>query len=116
MLLVFVLLLPSFSFVTFAGSPITEEPVEIFNPDEESDTSSEPESIEILNRRARNVKHFRHEDGTIEAIIYGYAVHRQDEDGNWQDIDNRLILLMAIQHIIQPMITAFALPIRESVN
>lgn len=98
MLLVFVLLLPSFSFVTFAGSPITEsmgmdteEPVEIFNPDEESDTSSEPESIEILNRRARNVKHFRHEDGTIEAIIYGYAVHRQDEDGNWQDIDNRLI-------------------------
>ena len=75
MLLVFVLLLPSFSFVTFAGSPITEsmgmdteEPVEIFNPDEESDTSSEPESIEILNRRARNVKHFRHEDGTIEAI------------------------------------------------
>ena len=124
MLLVFVLLLPSFSFVTFAGSPITEsmgmdteEPVEIFNPDEESDTSSEPESIEILNRRARNVKHFRHEDGTIEAIIYGYAVHRQDEDGNWQDIDNRLIdSANGNTTYYKPMITAFALPIRESVN
>lgn len=96
MFLVFVLLLPSFSFVTVADSPITEsigvhaeEPVEIIKPDEETNTSSGPESIEILNRRARNVKHFRHEDGTIEAIIYGYAVHRQDEDGNWQDIDNR---------------------------
>ena len=45
---------------------------------------------EIKERREENVKHFRREDGTAEAIVYGYAVHRKDENGVWQDIDNRL--------------------------
>lgn len=99
-LFTFALLFTSFSYVIVAETSFSnstdsstlesEQQIELLAPDEEFGTSTEPESIEILDRRDRNVKHFRHEDGSIEAIIYGYAVHRQDEDGNWQDIDNRL--------------------------
>lgn len=99
-LFTFALLFTSFSYVIVAETSLSnstdstasesEQPFQLYEPDEEFGTSTEPESIEILDRRDRNVKHFRHEDGSIEAIIYGYAVHRQDEDGNWQDIDNRL--------------------------
>ncbi len=49
-------------------------------------------SLEITERREENVKHFRHSDGTIEAIVYGYPVHRRDNCGVWKDIDNRLNL------------------------
>ena len=45
---------------------------------------------EIVDRREENVKHFRMADGSVRAISYGCAVHRKDENGIWQDIDNRL--------------------------
>lgn len=97
-MLLLVLLLSSFPFAVIAeplGSESkdtvnTDAPLEIREPDKQVGSSGEPESVEIINRRERNVKHFRHEDGTVEAVIYGYAVHRLDEAGKWQDIDNRL--------------------------
>ena len=46
---------------------------------------------EVTERREANVKHFALEDGTYTAVMYGSAVHTQDADGNWQDIDNRLV-------------------------
>lgn len=46
--------------------------------------------IEIESRREENVKHFILPDGSIEAVIYGNAVHRKDADGKWKDIDNNL--------------------------
>ena len=45
---------------------------------------------EVTERREANVKHFALEDGTYTAVMYGGAVHTQDAEGNWQDIDNRL--------------------------
>lgn len=45
---------------------------------------------EIVSRREENVKHFLLPDGSVEAIIYSNPVHRKDESGKWQDIDNRL--------------------------
>lgn len=45
---------------------------------------------EIVSRREENVKHFRLTDGSVQAIVYGRAVHRKDASGNWQDIDNNL--------------------------
>ena len=45
---------------------------------------------EVVERREANVKHFALEDGTYTAVMYGSAVHTQDTEGNWQDIDNRL--------------------------
>lgn len=47
---------------------------------------------EIIELREENVKHFRLADGTYEAVIYAEPVHRQDENGEWQDIDNTLTL------------------------
>ncbi len=44
------------------------------------------------SRREENVKHFKLEDGSYQAIVYGDAVHKKDADGKWQDIDNTLAL------------------------
>ena len=45
---------------------------------------------EVVERRVANVKHFALEDGSYTAVMYNSAVHTQDADGNWRDIDNRL--------------------------
>ena len=47
---------------------------------------------EVVSGREENVKHFDLGNGRYRAISYGNAVHRKDEKGQWQDIDNRLIL------------------------
>ena len=54
------------------------------------DYTEESQTCEVIERREANVKHFRLEDGSYEAVAYGYPVHRKDADGEWQDIDNRL--------------------------
>lgn len=54
------------------------------------DYGMEEKITEIVDRREENVKHFRMADGSVRAISYGCAVHRKDENGIWQDIDNRL--------------------------
>ncbi len=46
---------------------------------------------EDVSLRSENVKHFYLGDGQYNAIIYSNPVHRMDENGVWQDIDNRLI-------------------------
>jgi len=48
--------------------------------------------VEVVEMRQENTKHFRLADGTYEAVIYPQAVHRKDENGVWQDIDNDLEL------------------------
>ena len=48
---------------------------------------------EMESLRTEDEKHFRMSDGTYMAVSYGMAVHVQDEDGQWQDIDNRMVLL-----------------------
>ena len=49
-------------------------------------------SYEVLweetSLRTEDTKHFRLTDGSFIAVNYGMAVHYQDEDGTWQDIDN----------------------------
>lgn len=47
---------------------------------------------EIRSLREENVKHFRLDDGTYEAVVYGEAVHRKDKNGEWTDIDNSLYI------------------------
>ena len=47
---------------------------------------------EIPEMRDEFVKHFDNGNGTYEAISYGVAVHRKDENGEWRDIDNTLTL------------------------
>lgn len=45
---------------------------------------------EVTDLREENVKHFALPDGTYTAITYANPVHRKDENGIWQDIDNTL--------------------------
>lgn len=59
---------------------------------EVSDVPTIASQLELIDRREENVKHFRRADGSIDAIVYGYAVHAKDKNGNWHDIDNRLFL------------------------
>ena len=64
---------------------VTEE-VSFGNPDEFI-----PAVYEVEDLREENVKHFSLPDGTYQAVSYGGAVHRKNEDGEWVDIDNRLV-------------------------
>lgn len=50
------------------------------------------EIVEVTSLREENVKHFRLADGTYEVVVYAQPVHRKDENGVWQDIDNSLSL------------------------
>ena len=52
---------------------------------------------EVEELREENVKHFRLSDGTFVAVNYGMAVHYEDSDGNWQDIDNTISQSAATQ-------------------
>lgn len=62
------------------------------NSEEENGNEIIGETIEIESLREENVKHFRLANGTFEAVIYSEPVHRKDQNGIWQDIDNSLSL------------------------
>lgn len=47
---------------------------------------------EVTSLREESIKHFKLPGGTYQAVIYADAVHRMDDDGQWQNIDNRLYL------------------------
>ena len=47
---------------------------------------------EVESLREEKIKHFRLSDGSFVAVSYGMPVHYQDSDGQWQDIDNSLLL------------------------
>lgn len=68
--------------------------MEDFSVAEVSDTASYVIG-ELDDMREESVKHFRMNDGTYIAVDYGDAVHYQDENGNWQDIDNTLTQTIA---------------------
>ena len=66
---------------------------EWFNGEEEQPTPVEAvtkDVFELTDRREESVKHFRLEDGSVMAVQYADAIHRADENGAWQDIDNTL--------------------------
>ena len=43
---------------------------------------------EVTELREENVKHFLNPDGSYTALAYSKPVHRLDENGNWQDLEN----------------------------
>ena len=68
----------------------SDEPSSIFFGSEE-EASGELNIYEVKELREENVKHFRLEDGTFIAAVYPTAVHTLDENGNWEDINNKLL-------------------------
>ncbi len=55
--------------------------------------TAQKDIIEMTDMRTASVKYFRLEDGSYYAAQYDSAVHYQDENGDWQDIDNTLAVL-----------------------
>lgn len=47
-------------------------------------------TYEITSLRNENTKHFHLSDGTYQAVVYGEPVHRLNDDGEWEEIDNAL--------------------------
>ena len=66
---------------------VPENPV---SANEEASTYTPP-IYEVTELREEYVKHFRLEDGSYVAAQYNYPVHYTDENGQFIDIDNRLI-------------------------
>ena len=56
----------------------------------EENNTYNTEIYEVTELREENVKHFRLEDGSYVAAQYNYPVHYIDENGEFEDIDNRL--------------------------
>ena len=102
-LLVLVLLLQIFSGSVFAEP---EEPDPAGDSGESQSGTAEPEAgaqalapeesnsahvlYELESLRQADEKHFRMSDGSFLAVSYGAAVHYEDGNGNWKDIDNTL--------------------------
>lgn len=52
---------------------------------------AQPDAVaEDVSQRTRDSKRFRMEDGSYTVVQYDTPVHYQDEEGQWQEIDNRL--------------------------
>ena len=58
--------------------------------DHAEDAATEATVVEVESMREEYTKHFLMPDGSYTAVVYSAPVHRKDENGNWQDIDNRM--------------------------
>lgn len=88
--------------VPFSAIAVEDELPEEFRPENvinqistDGTTEESSEAKEIVSeetaKRSENEKHFKLEDGSFVIAQYPDAVHYEDENGNWIDIDNTLI-------------------------
>lgn len=77
---VFALLLSVFPLPVVAVAPVDEVSAVDISV-ENVDVSAS--AVEVVALREECVKHFLLPDGTYKAIVYPYAVHTQDANGNW---------------------------------
>ena len=71
------------AYIRNIAGEIAEEPAETL--------PYSPLLYEDVSGREENIKRFVREDRAVEAVVYPYPVHYQ-ENGEWKDIDNRLVL------------------------
>lgn len=84
-ILMAVYLFPADVAATYAtGGPDPEDPV-----NEQTEEALDA-LYELTELRAADTKYIKMSDGTIQALVYDAAIHAQDENGVWQEIDNRL--------------------------
>ena len=87
-------------FLSLSFTVVAEDSTVISQPENITDVTEEvsfadpdefiPAVYEVEDLREESVKHFSLPDGTYQAVSYSGAVHRQNFDGTWRDIDNRL--------------------------
>ena len=61
--------------------------VEEYGASPNDETQEELVLSEVVSRREENVKHFDLGHGRFQAVAYGNAVHRKDENGVWHYFD-----------------------------
>ena len=84
-ILMAVYLFPADVAATYAtGGPDPEDPV-----NEQTEEALDA-LYELTELRTADTKYIKMSDGTIQALVYDAAIHAQDENGVWQEIDNRL--------------------------
>ena len=95
-------LLAILMFVTFVTSSVYAAVADLISyNDTESTVGNNTENMdegskevyalgEDISKRTENAKYIRMSDGSYYVAMYNNAVHYQDENGDWQDIDNTL--------------------------
>ena len=75
-----------------ASDYVAEEPTVLREAKDPEQLQKELDDLtyEVEALREENVKHFCLPDGTYQAVVYGDAIHRQNADGEWEEIDNSL--------------------------
>lgn len=72
--------------------PYASNEIDTYFDDSESE---EDDPILVLHEekdlREYNMKRFRMTNGSFTAVQYDEAIHFEDENGEWQDIDNTLV-------------------------
>jgi len=89
-------------FVTFVPNSVYAAVADLISENatestlENDSENSEESSKEVyaigedISKRTENAKYIRMSDGSYYVAMYNNAVHYQDENGKWQDIDNTL--------------------------
>jgi len=90
-MVVFALSLSVFPVPVVAVAPV-DEVATVGTPVENVNISAS--AVEVVALREECVKHFLLPDGTYKAVVYPYAVHTQDANGNWVEFGE-----LATQHI-----------------
>lgn len=71
-------------------TPVHAEEWEEYAVSEEVQAVSADALAEDISLRTKDTKRFRMEDGSYTVVQYDGAVHYKDDEGNWENIDNRL--------------------------
>ena len=84
LLLAVILCMQCGTYIVFAETDDTAEPTQAAQ-------QADPEPVgELTEKRTANEKYFMYSDQSTVVAVYPEAVHYQDENGTWQEIDNRL--------------------------
>ncbi len=70
---------------------------------------------EEVSKRTVNIKQFLMSDFSMQAVIYPYAVHF-DENGQWTDIDNRIIDSTVDSAMVENIANAFKVRFAKNTN
>lgn len=62
------------------------------NNDKSVDLTTSEIIGEDISLRNETAKYYRHKDGSYTAASYSTPIHYKDNNGNWRDIDNTLVL------------------------
>ncbi len=76
--------------ILLVSLPLSAIAFDFDNGTPETDEDMEKSVFELKDKRTKNTKTFRLQDGSYYIAQYDSSIHYEDSDGTWQDIDNTL--------------------------